>query len=106
MVFIGQSWGAMYATAFINTYGDYDGRIRGAILTDPGAFTDEQLAAFMKRLQGSLSFTSEQLDDAFWSAQFLSKEDHERADYHEALLAMRGAPAEHRDPAKPAPIWR
>src|SRR6186713_3017067 len=25
LVFIGQSWGAMYATAFINQYGDYDG---------------------------------------------------------------------------------
>ena len=29
-VFIGQSWGAMYATWFINEYGDYGGR-RGCL---------------------------------------------------------------------------
>jgi len=106
LVFIGQSWGAMYATAFINQHGDYDGRIKGAILTEPGAFTDRQLRAFMKRLQGSASLVGEQLNDAFWAGQFLSRTDHERADYQAALLAMHGAPAEHRDPANPTPFWR
>ncbi len=105
-VVIGQSWGAMYATAFINTYGDYDGRFRGAVYTEPGAFTDEQLAVFISRLQGSIGLTSEQLNDVFWSSQFVSKEDHERADYAEALLALRGAPSEHRDPDNLGPMWR
>jgi pimeloyl-ACP methyl ester carboxylesterase len=54
-VFIGQSWGAMYATAFIDRYGDYDGRIRGAIFTEPGAFNDRQLSEFIQRLQSSVS---------------------------------------------------
>jgi proline iminopeptidase len=36
-VFIGHSWGAMYATWFINEHGDYGGRLQGAILSEPGA---------------------------------------------------------------------
>ena len=106
LVFIGQSWGAMYATAFINTHGDLGGRIRGAVFTEPGAFTDRQLRAFVKRLQGSVSLIGEPLNDAFWAGQFLSREDHERADYQLGLMAFAGAPAEHRDPANPSPLWR
>lgn len=106
IVFIGQSWGAMYLTAFINQYGDYDGRIRGAILTEPGAFTDEQLRGFMKRLQASMSLVGEQFNDALWAGQFMSPADHERADYQATLFEMRGAPAEHRDPDNPIPLWR
>ena len=106
LIFIGQSWGAMYATAFINRYGDYGGRIRGAILTEPGAFTSQQLSAFIKRLEGSVDLVGEQLNDAFWAGQFLSRADHERADYQAALLALRGAPAEGRNPDNLTPFWR
>jgi proline iminopeptidase len=106
LVFIGQSWGAMYATAFINKYGDHDGRIRGAILTEPGAFTSEQLRRFIKRLQGSVSLIGEDLNDALWAEQFLSRADHERADYQAALLALRGAPSEQRNPDNLTPFWR
>lgn len=106
VVFIGQSWGAMYGTAFINEYGDYNGRIKGAILTEPGAFTYAQLREFMKRLQASLSLVGEQFNDALWAGQFVSPADHERADYQESLFAIRGAPAEHRDPNNLPPFWR
>ena len=106
LVFIAQSWGAMYATAFIDAYGDYGGRIRGAVMTEPGAFTDEQLAGFLDRLIGSVGLFGEQLNDMFWAEQFLSPADHARADYQYAQLAMRGAPAERRDPDNPEPFWR
>jgi proline iminopeptidase len=106
VVFIAQSWGAMYATAFINDYGDYNGRIKGAILTEPGAFTDRQLDAFIARLQGSVSLAGEQLNDAFWAGQFLSPADHARADYAASFMARRAAPSEHRDPNNLAPFWR
>jgi proline iminopeptidase len=105
-VFIGQSWGAMYATAFINDHGNYGGRVAGAILTEPGAFTDKQLDGFMKRLQGSLSITGEQFNDALWAGEFLTPTDHERADYQGGLFAIRGAPSEHRDPHNLEPMWR
>ena len=105
-VFIGHSWGAMYLTWFINEYGDDGGRLRGAILSDPGAFTKAQLDAFIKRYMGTVSLTGEQFNDALWAGQFMSAEDHARADYLRMLMAIRGIPAEHNDPAHPTPRWR
>ena len=96
----------MYATWFINEYGDYNGKIQGAILSEPGAFTERQLEAFLKRLQGSLSLIGEQFNDALWAEQFMSPADHERADYQALQFALRGVPSEHVDPANPGPRWR
>lgn len=105
-VFIGHSWGAMYATWFINEFGDDGGRLRGAILSEPGAFTTKQLDEFIDRLQGTVSFTGEQLNDALWSGQFMSADDHARADYLGLTMSLRGAPSEHRDPKNLPPMWR
>jgi proline iminopeptidase len=105
-VFIGHSWGAMYATWFINEYGDYGGRLRGAILSDPGGLTKAELDAFMKRYFASVNLTGEQFNDALWSGQFMSADDHARADYLEMLMALRGVPAEHKDAAHLPPMWR
>jgi proline iminopeptidase len=105
-VFIGHSWGAMYATWFINTYGDYGGRLRGAILSEPGGFNKRQLNAFIDRLIGSVAFTGEQLNDATWAGQFMSPSDHARADYLATLMALHSVPSEHLDPANPRPMWR
>lgn len=105
-VFIGHSWGGMYATWFINQYGDYGGRLRGAILSDPGGFTKRQLDAFMDRLMGSIPLTGETLNDATWAGQFMSPADHARADYMASLLTLNGAPSEHRSLTNPAPFWR
>ncbi len=106
LVFIGHSWGAMYATWFINEHGDYGGRVRGAILSEPGGFTKRQLDDFLARLTGSYPLAGEQLDGAFWAGQFLSPDDHARADYLRMLLAEGGPPAEHCDPQNPMPMWR
>jgi len=105
-VFIGHSWGAMYATWFINEYGDYGGRLKGAILTEPGAFTTKQLNAFLDKLEGSVDILGEQLNDALWAGQFMSATDHARADYLLVTLALRGAPSEQRNPANLPPMWR
>ncbi|HVU49751.1 MAG TPA: alpha/beta hydrolase [Polyangia bacterium] len=105
-VFIGHSWGAMYATWFINEYGDYGGRLKGAILSDPGAFTKTELDAFMKRYMASVDLTGEQFNDALWSGQFMSANDQARADYLLLTMALRGVPAEHKDPAHLPPLWR
>jgi proline iminopeptidase len=105
-VFIGHSWGAMYATWFINEYGDYGGRLRGAILSDPGGFTKAELDDFLTRYMAAFDFTGEQLNDAFWSEQFMSADDHARADYLRGMMVLGGVPSEHPDPANPAPFWR
>jgi proline iminopeptidase len=105
-VFIGHSWGAMYATWYINEQGDDGGRLKGAILSEPGAFTTKQLNQFLDRVNESFDFTGEQLNDALWSEQFMSAEDHARADYLRMTMALRGLPTEHRDPANLPPQWR
>ena len=106
IVFIGHSWGAMYATWFIDTYGDYGGRIRGAVLSEPGAFTTAQLEAFFDRQGGSIEVFGEQLGDIAWQDQFMTASDHARADYIDSLGALHGMPAEHNDPSNVAPRWR
>ena len=105
-VFIGHSWGAMYATWFINEYGDYGGRLRGAVLSDPGGFTKAELDGFIERYMGSFELTGELINDAFWSGQFISATDHARADYMRGMLVMGGVPAEADDPANRPPFWR
>jgi len=106
IVFLGQSWGAMYATWFISEYGDYDGRIAGAILSEPGAFTSEGLEDYIATGFPPWSVTSEELNDLLWSDEFLSPADHERADYLEQVALRADFPREHNDPNNPAPAWR
>jgi len=105
-VFIGHSWGAMYATWFINDYGTYGDRLQGAILSEPGAFTNKQLERYLNRLFGSLDFFGEAVNDAAWLGQIVSPADHARADYAAAITAHDGTPAEHLDKNNPFPFWR
>jgi proline iminopeptidase len=106
VVFLSHSWGAMYATWFIDTYGDYGGRLRGAVLSEPGAFTKKGLEDYMKRLMPPWSLTSEELNDVTWADQFMSPADHARADYMLAQAGLAGFPKQHDDPDNPAPFWR
>jgi proline iminopeptidase len=106
VVFIGHSWGAMYATWFINEHGDYGGRIRGAILSDPGAFTKRQLDAYATRLWGSLDLFGEQINDAMWLERIMSPRDHARFDFMRMVQGAGGMPAEHLDRTNPSPQWR
>jgi proline iminopeptidase len=50
IVFLGHSWGAMYATWFINEHGDYGGRVAGAVLSEPGALTSAGLKEYFARM--------------------------------------------------------
>lgn len=106
LVFIGHSWGAMYATWFLDTYGSYEGRVRGAVLSEPGAFTKKQLDAYLKRLLGSYDLFGERFNDITWARPILTPEDHVRADYAHMMMAAGGSPAEHLDPNNPAPMFR
>ena len=105
VLFVGHSWGAMYATWFINEHGDYGGRVRGAVLSEPGAFTRDQLEAYLERLFGSMDFFGEQVNDTAWKDQIMTPADHARADYLFAITAT-SLPAEHVDPNDPEPMWR
>lgn len=107
LVFIGHSWGAMYATWFINQYGDYGGHVRGAVLSEPGAFTKAQLDPYMERLTGGLDFLDARMNDATWIGQYMSATDHARADYMAMMMMGVGElPSVHCDENNPEPRWR
>jgi proline iminopeptidase len=106
IVFIGQSWGAMYATWFINEHGSYGGRLTGAVLTEPGAFTSAGLEAYFQRYFPPWGWTSEELNDLAWADQLMSPADHARADYLVQVGLLPGSPREHPDPERPMPLWR
>jgi proline iminopeptidase len=74
---IGQSWGGMYGTAFINRYPE---RVSRAVFIESGPLK----GSTFERIKGDLfdiDFLSEWLNDYAWSAQFLSADDHVRMDY-------------------------
>lgn len=106
VVFVGHSWGAMYATWFIDTHGTYGGRVAGAVLSEPGAFTSDGLEDYLDRQMPPWRLTSEELNDLAWSDPFVSPGAHARADFRQAIAVLSGAPREHNDPGNPAPFWR
>lgn len=106
IIFLGHSWGAMYATWFINEHGDYGGRVAGAVLSEPGAFTSDGLEDYLAKLIPPWGWTSEELNDLVWADQLLSPTDHERADYLAQISILPASPREHNDPANPEPSWR
>lgn len=99
---IGQSWGGMFATRYINTYPQ---RVAGAVLIEPGPMD----GATMERLKDDLvefSIGSELANDIAWSSQFMSPDDHARMDF-ERTLGMRDGQSQHGlSTADPEPSWR
>ncbi|MEZ4777258.1 MAG: alpha/beta hydrolase [Bacteroidia bacterium] len=84
VILLGHSWGAMYATMFVNTYPE---RVKGLILSEPGGFTNTSMLDYVKRTQ-AISLTPEWSNDLVWmeqvmspSAKWFSTEDHELFDY-------------------------
>ncbi len=55
IVFLGHSWGAMYAIWFIDTYGDYGGRIAGAVLSEPHEAVWEGQPEFLSHTRAYLA---------------------------------------------------
>lgn len=106
IIFLGHSWGAMYATWFIDAYGDYGGRVAGAVLSEPAAFTSRGLQDFLRHTSPPWGFTSEALNDVAWSEQFMSPGDHARADFLFKISQLPGMPRQHDDPDNPPPTWR
>ena len=80
---LGQSWGAMLATAYIDRYPT---EIAGAILSEPGGFTWKVVKDYLARIN-ELKLFSEAVNDVLYYEQILTgKEDqHEILDYKFAL---------------------
>jgi proline iminopeptidase len=99
---IGESWGGMFATNYINTYPQH---VAGAVLIEPGPLD----GTTMERLESDivdLDLGSEWLNDWAWNSQFLSADDHARMDYQRMLGAKGSQPRFHLSTKDPQPGWR
>ena len=83
---LGQSWGAMLATAYIN---EYPAEISGAILSEPGGFNWEDVSEYISRSREANPL-SEQMNDVFYIDQFITgkPDEHELLDYKMALTTV------------------
>jgi proline iminopeptidase len=102
VLLIGESWGGMFATRYINQYPE---RVAGAVLIEPGPLD----GATMERIKGDmfdLNLRSEWLNDFAWNSQFLSPDDHARMDYERTLAQRDAQPRYHQSTVDPQPYWR
>ncbi len=100
---LGQSWGGMYGTSFINRH---PARVREAIFIESGPLR----GSTYERIKGDLfdlNFLREWLNDFAWSAQFFSTDDHIRLDYQLTIGARDHQPRNNaRKGAGAEPAWR
>jgi proline iminopeptidase len=99
---IGESWGGMFATQYIN---EYPQRVAGAVLIEPGPLDGATAERLMDDLF-DLDLRSEWLNDFAWSSQFFSPDDHARMDYQRMLGAKNSQPRFHENKVNPSPSWR
>ncbi len=99
---IGESWGGMFATRYINQYPE---RVAGAVLIESGPL-DGATQERLKDDMFDLDLGSEWLNDYAWASQFLSPDDHARMDYERMLGARDGQPKFHQSTVDPQPVWR
>ena len=102
VVVIGESWGGMFATEYINRRPE---RVAGAVLIEPGPLD----GATMERVKDDVvdfDLSAEWLNDYVWSTQFLSPNDHARMDYERMLGMKDGQPKFHLSRTDPSPGWR
>jgi proline iminopeptidase len=100
---VGQSWGGMLATEYINRHPD---RIAGAVLLEPGPFTGTTYERIKNDVR-EIDLFSEWLNDLAWSTQFISSDGHARMDYELLLGLKRSQPKYHeRVGVDPEPVWR
>lgn len=100
---IGQSWGGMYATKYID---GHPSRVSAAVLIESGPLTG---ALYEKRKNDiiKVDLFAEWLNDFAWGTQFIASDGDARMDYN-LLLGLRGSqPGFHeREDFDPEPVWR
>ena len=101
---IGESWGGMFATRYIN---QFPTRVAGAVLIEPGPLdgaTMERVKAVMYDL--GLGVQSEWINDQVWNSESLSPDDNARVDYERMLGVNNSWPRSRVGATNPAPTWR
>jgi proline iminopeptidase len=99
---VGHSWGAMYATFYIDRHPE---KVAGAVLMEPGPLNAAMFDVLGPNLY-DIDVFSEWLNDDAWDSQFLSPDDQARADYHRLLGVRDAQPKFHQSTQDPDPVWR
>ena len=81
VILMGLSWGAMLATAYVNTH---PADISGVVLMEPGGFTWHDTEEYIKRVRSMKPF-DETSNDYVYLDQILTGDDHNELDYKAGL---------------------
>jgi proline iminopeptidase len=98
IILAGHSWGAMLATAYINQNPE---KVTGAILAEPGGFIWQDAEAYINR-SFALNLFSESTNDAVYTDQFITGDDHATLDYKYGLFFSNSQTGD----TQPPPFWR
>jgi proline iminopeptidase len=103
VILLGQSWGAMLATAYVN---QHPGNVQAAVLIEPGGLTWEVAEEYIKRCR-RLEWFDETSNDYAYLDQILTGHDHNALDYKAALQSAADYSKSNRvgNPG-PYPFWR
>lgn len=100
---VGQSWGGMYGTSFINRHPT---RVKEAVFIETGPLK----GSTFERIKGELfdlHLLREWLNDMAWTAQFFSADDHIRMDYQMTIGSEGSQPRNNTRKGPGAePFWR
>ena len=100
---VGQSWGGMFATEYIDKHPE---RIAGAVLIEAGPLTGARFERLKDDIR-EIDVFSEWLNDLAWSGQFISADGHVRMDYEILLGYKNSQPKYHQQmDVDPEPVWR
>jgi proline iminopeptidase len=103
VILIGQSWGAMLATAYVN---DHPNKISGVVMSEPGGLTWKDAKEYIKRVR-SMEVFDETTNDYVYVDQIITSSDHNLLDYRLALQsAASSAPGNKIGHPGPVPFWR
>jgi proline iminopeptidase len=103
VILMGHSWGAMLATAYVNSH---PGEASGVVLIEPGGLTWPDAEEYIKRCR-SLEWYAETSNDYVYVDQILTGNDHNELDYKAALQGSADYSKGNRvgNPG-PYPFWR
>jgi proline iminopeptidase len=81
VILLGQSWGAMLATAYLN---QHPGDVSGVVLSEPGGFTWRDAEDYIERFK-SPDFFDENSNDFLYLDQIITANGHNKLDYTAAI---------------------
>jgi proline iminopeptidase len=105
IILLGQSWGAMLASAYIDKYPT---AIAGAMLCEPGGLVWDDVVDYMGRSR-DYGITNEATGDATYIDQFITgkEADHEMLDYKFGIASSTGSSKDSPlGDEGPIPFWR